>query len=248
MDLTGKKYLSWPQSVDSMVLYYNTDLWSSFPEIWSELLSEYRKWQGDIAPVAIGAILNTDRGYDLFKALYEQQNSAIPENILAIDKVKAFDTLYPFREKWMSSKSYQIEEFAAGNVGAILSYNYKYQQIRETVDGSFPFKIAPLPRFSSDASGYPGLAWYYSIASNSQHPEEAAEFIYFLSQKKNEVSLYNKNYKIPASKQGQAVLMKEPSAMTQILLDQAPYNVYYMNRDWENQQREDYYQYVLSQE
>ena len=91
-----------------------------------------------------------------------------------------------------------IEEFAAGNVGMVISHNGHINTVTNR-DPNLEFGIVPLP--SVDGKGTVELrhhGWDIGIAANSQHKEEAWKFISFLLNAENVEAMCNEMLKVPA--------------------------------------------------
>ena len=91
-----------------------------------------------------------------------------------------------------------IDEFAAGNVGLVISHNGHINTVTNR-DPNLEFGIVPLP--SVDGKGTVELrhhGWDIGIAANSQHKEEAWKFISFLLNAENVEAMCNEMLKVPA--------------------------------------------------
>ena len=91
-----------------------------------------------------------------------------------------------------------IEEFAAGNVGMVISHNGHINTVTNR-DPNLEFGIVPLP--SVDGKGTVELrhhGWDIGIAANSQHKEEAWKFISFLLNAENVEAMCNEMLKVPS--------------------------------------------------
>lgn len=91
-----------------------------------------------------------------------------------------------------------IEEFAAGNVGMVISHNGHINTVTNR-DPNLEFGVVPLP--SVDGKGTVELrhhGWDIGIAANSQHKEEAWKFISFLLNAENVEAMCNEMLKVPA--------------------------------------------------
>lgn len=105
------------------------------------------------------------------------------------------------------SKEKEIETFARGKVAMVIGYSYLYEEIVNQMDAlkkkglksidKQDIGVVPIPQVFDPENSDEGRETYASyfaesVTRTSEHPQEAWEFIRFLSSKENEAYLYEK--------------------------------------------------------
>lgn len=173
------------------------------PETWDEFIDVCGKLQeNDVTPIAFG---NSDKWYTMwyvgqFNANYVDAGTRTsdynPESGAFTDPgyTKAVQTFLDLNDKGYlgtnvnSQDYYQVrEEFAAGRYGMILDATSQFSFYTDTMgeDGYGYFKI-PIPNDASGdeaASIVTGGSENYAVSAECKHPDEAVEFLKFMTSK-----------------------------------------------------------------
>ena len=212
----GSVYCSYPAFLDYATIYYNKDLFGSLqlekPSTYEELLSAIETLaENGYTPVALGGKGDFDR-YWLIQimapALCQETMNQISkhETIDFTAMEKMFDTYREWSEKGYMGKDFASVDavgaqlaFTNGEAGMIVDGTWNNQMYRELnfEVGSFAFPGEDGTRYAqSGESNYTT----YAIASKTEHPQEAVEYLKFLNSKQAEQIVENYVGRIPSVK------------------------------------------------
>ncbi len=212
----GSVYCSYPAFLDYATIYYNKDLFGSLqlekPSTYEELLSAIETLaKKGYTPVALGGKGDFDR-YWLIQimapALCQETMNQISkhETIDFTAMEKMFDTYREWSEKGYMGKDFASVDavgaqlaFTNGEAGMIVDGTWNNQMYRELnfEVGSFAFPGEDGTRYAqSGESNYTT----YAIASKTEHPQEAVEYLKFLNSKQAEQIVENYVGSIPSVK------------------------------------------------
>ena len=212
----GSVYCSYPAFLDYATIYYNKDLFGSLqlekPSTYEELLSAIETLaEKGYTPVALGGKGDFDR-YWLIQimapALCQETMNQISkhETIDFTAMEKMFDTYREWSEKGYMGKDFASVDavgaqlaFTNGEAGMIVDGTWNNQMYRELnfEVGSFAFPGEDGTRYAqSGESNYTT----YAIASKTEHPQEAVEYLKFLNSKQAEQIVENYVGSIPSVK------------------------------------------------
>ncbi len=212
----GSVYCSYPAFLDYATIYYNKDLFGSLqlekPSTYEELLSAIETLaENGYTPVALGGKGDFDR-YWLIQimapALCQETMNQISkhETIDFTAMEKMFDTYREWSEKGYMGKDFASVDavgaqlaFTNGEAGMIVDGTWNNQMYRELnfEVGSFAFPGEDGTRYAqSGESNYTT----YAIASKTEHPQEAVEYLKFLNSKQAEQIVENYVGSIPSVK------------------------------------------------
>lgn len=220
----GGRIYALPLFVDTLALYYNKDIFNTVgipapPKTWDEFLEAVKKItvrnaKGEIirAGAAMGTAENINRSTDIVALLMMQNGSKMSDyqtrSVLFDDAVgrsrpgeEALTFYTSFIDPaqahytWNENMSYSIDAFYEGRLGMMLNYAYHLPTIYAKAP-YLNFEIAPVPQLqgsllSTNYANYWGLA----VASTSQHPKEAWEFLLWLSARDNLVTYLNATFR-----------------------------------------------------
>ena len=215
--IEGHTYLA-PVNSMAFFLFYNKTMFKEAgiepPTTWDELVEAAKaltvpeKNQYGITmsmseqEASIGAILSlypllyAQNGRTLVDGKYTVETEGMENAMKLLETLSKNGSILPGTTT--RSEFQIIEEFAAGNVGMVISHNGHINTVTNR-DPNLEFGIVPLP--SVDGKGTVELrhhGWDIGIAANSQHKEEAWKFISFLLNAENVEAMCNEMLKVPA--------------------------------------------------
>lgn len=214
VDVVGKdvirdnKVWALPTSVDTMVLYFNKDIfngasiaqppktWTDFQQVVQRITKVNRLGSIQQSAAAMGTAANINRAPDLLQLLMLQSNVPIVnergEVNIATDigeRALTFYTDFANREKkvytWNLQQDYSIDAFAEGETAMMFNYSYHMATVKAK-NPRLNFGIAPMPQIAGSAeSEYKNFAayWPFAVANASPNPEAAWQFVRFLTNK-----------------------------------------------------------------
>ena len=215
--LEGHTYLA-PVNSMAFFLFYNKTMFKEAgiepPTTWDELveaakaltvpeknqygitmsMSEQEASNGAI--LSLYPLLYAQNGRTLVDGKYTVETEGMENAMKLLETLSKNGSILPGTTT--RSEFQIIEEFAAGNVGMVISHNGHINTVTNR-DPNLEFGIVPLP--SVDGKGTVELrhhGWDIGIAANSQHKEEAWKFISFLLNAENVEAMCNEMLKVPA--------------------------------------------------
>lgn len=208
-DLVRNGYVyALPTSIDTLGLYYNTDLFNNAgiaqpPKTWEEFQKDVvtltkvsRLGVIGQSAAAIGAASNINRAPDLLQMLMLQ--SGLP--IIATDqsggsrvdiandigsRALAFYTDFSNKAKqvytWDTTQDYSIDAFAEGKTAMLFNYAYQIPTIRAK-NQRLQFAVAPVPQIGGNAAEVTFASyWPFTVSASSRSPQAAWQFVRFLT-------------------------------------------------------------------
>jgi multiple sugar transport system substrate-binding protein len=228
--LSDGKIYGLPLSVDTLVMYYNKDLFnnagiSQVPQYWNqEFLQDVKKLTKQDAKnglvqsgAALGGANNINRYSDIISVLM-LQNGAEMENDsgqVTFNLVPSFakDTNYnpglealrfytdfsnPGKESysWNDDMPNSLDMFISGNLAIMFSYSYDLATIKAQAP-KLNFSIAKLPQIEGNPPTNINFAnyWVEVVSKKSAHPNEAWDFIQFMTKEEQVKSYLDKTKK-----------------------------------------------------
>lgn len=209
-----------PLMYDGLILLYNKDLFkeaaiSSPPVTWREFREvavKLTQWvdndpQGEIlqAGAAIGAVSNVTYASDILGLMFSQSEISIPAHLSsqAAEDVLAFYTNFVLKDHvWDDTLPSEVTLFSAGKVGMILVPSWELVRLEQSFL-EFDWGVSPVPQvpvLEGDLTdvGWANF-WVEAVTSSSSHPEEAWQFLKFLSEKSSQETLFNRASQIRGS-------------------------------------------------
>lgn len=198
----GGKVLGAPLMIDGLGLYYNEDLlraagvappssWESFREAALALTVKDNKGKIVTSGAALGTAVNVEHFSDIV-ALMMLQNGADLKNPVTKEATDALSFYRLFAESpgnvWDETLDNSILAFASGKVAMIFAPSWQAHEIKQ-VNPEIKFQVLPVPQLPGSSVAWASY-WAEGVASTSKHPQEAWEFLKFLSSKESLLSLY----------------------------------------------------------
>lgn len=198
-----------PTSVDTMALYYNTNLFNSAaiaapPKTWGEFQQDVIKLTqvsrlGVIGQsgAAMGTASNINRASDILQMLMMQSGLKILDTSrgerridIANDigqRALSFYTDFSNKSKqdyaWDVSQDYSIDAFAEGKTAMMLNYSYQIPTIKAK-NPRLQFSVAPVPQISGNTTQVTFASyWPFAVSASSRSPQAAWQFVRFLASK-----------------------------------------------------------------
>lgn len=198
-----------PTSVDTMALYYNTNLFNSAaiaapPKTWGEFQQDVIKLTqvsrlGVIGQsgAAMGTASNINRAPDILQMLMMQSGLKILDTSrgerridIANDigqRALSFYTDFSNKSKqdyaWDVSQDYSIDAFAEGKTAMMLNYSYQIPTIKAK-NPRLQFSVAPVPQISGNTTQVTFASyWPFAVSASSRSPQAAWQFVRFLASK-----------------------------------------------------------------
>ncbi len=206
---SGKVY-GVPLMIDGLGLYYNEDLlraagvtppttWEEFREAALALTVKDEDGKIITAGTALGTANNVEHFSDVIALMMLQNKADLknPTSDVAADAL-SFYRLFaePGNNVWDDTLDNSILAFASGKVAMIFAPSWQVFTIRQlNPDPEFKFQIIPVPQLAGDTVTWASY-WVEGVSSKSKHPDEAWEFLKYLSGKETMVNFYTEVTKL----------------------------------------------------
>lgn len=194
LDLNGQIY-GVPFSLDGLALYLNKDLYQQAslqpPENWDDLLNNAvilttKDPQTNTitqAGIALGTTSNVAHWSDIVTLMLLQANV----NLLDIDSQYATEALefytsfaYSADRVWDDTQPNSIIAFANQKVAMIIAPSWRTPEI-QALNPNLAFDIVPVPQLPDSPKVNWASIWFEAVPENSSHPQEAWQFLTYLS-------------------------------------------------------------------
>lgn len=221
--LDGKIY-GLPLSLDALALYYNKDILDRSgvavpPSTWGELNEAVKKTtkfdsNGRIiqAGIAMGTANTIDNSADLLALLMMQNGVTMLQNgrVTFADSLTEAGEAHPSLEalrfytdfarptrdvySWSDTMGNALEAFARGRVAFYIGYAFDRPRLMAR-GPQLPYEILPMPQLNApvNVANY----WVETVTKKTKHPNEAWDFIRFLSQEEN-IKTYTDAARMPS--------------------------------------------------
>ncbi len=206
--VVGGQVYGVPLMFDGLALYYNEDLLRAAgitpPVSWEDfrtaaLALTVKDSAGKIvtAGAALGTTSNVEHFSDILALMMLQNGVNLnkptgPEAQQALSFYRLFAE--PPNNVWDASMENSIEAFANRRVAFLFAPSWQVFTIRDT-NPQLKFQIIPVPQLVGTNVTW-GSYWAEGVSSKSKHPDEAWDFLKFLSRKESMVKLYSEEAKI----------------------------------------------------
>ncbi len=185
-----------PLSVDSLVLYYNKDIFNAKgitrpPQTWIEFNEDIKKiteideyGKITLAGAAIGTAYNINRSTDILNLLMLQNGVTMPTRANpypSFSKTKQGSHVLDFYTQfakigspvytWNPHLHYSLDTFYEGKVAMMFNYSWHIKTIKKK-NSKLNFAVAPLPQLDTqNPIGYSNY-WVLVVAKNKSQPEK----------------------------------------------------------------------------
>jgi multiple sugar transport system substrate-binding protein len=217
--IDGKIY-GVPLYIDTLALYYNKDLFNNAgltrpPVSWDEfnedvkLLTKTNPNNNDIiqAGAAIGSAKNINRSTDILMAFMLQSGVRMtdPSNQTAtfansVDNQKVgenalqyyTDFTNPSKQTycWNDNLHYSIDSFVEGSTAMMFNYSHQVSILRDKSSRA-NFGVSTMPQLSKDVVRNYASYWAPAVAAASRYPNQAWQFLAYLSSNEGAISYLN---------------------------------------------------------
>ena len=201
-----------PAHYDGLVLVYNKAHFKEInqntpPTAWEEFkglakLLTIRNDKGDIqrAGAAIGSADNIDFFADILGLMFAQANVTVPSDLTSKPAQDAltFYTNFVNQDKvWSSAFPESLTAFAQGKVSMVFVPTWDLLDLVKNVP-TLDIGVAPVPQaFPTNPTSWASF-WMYAVPKSSQNAAAAWDFINFLIQDDQELSLFSEAAKYRA--------------------------------------------------
>ncbi len=222
-----------PVSVDTLALFYNKDIFNSAgivnpPRTWTdfqhvvEQLTQLTSF-GTIkqSAAALGTAANINRATDILQLLMLQSgtpiidpnsksaslSSQIAENSLI------FYTDFANKSKkvytWDLQQNYSIDSFTESKTAMMINYSYHIPTIRAK-NPRLRTAVAPVPQISDSKKINFASYWPYTVSKKSSQQKIAWQFLRYLTNTENSISLNDTLKTPPARRDGVTRIARDP--------------------------------------
>jgi len=195
-----KLYSSLPAFMDSQLIYYNKDIFEKYginePENFEEFISIFNKLkENGVTPMSMPGKDEWGRPWLAFSLASALANDALTSlnngegDFSDPNIVKTFQTMHDFAKNDFFSKNFITVDtsgaqlaFTNGDVAMMADGTWNHPTYSSTMDNLGTFYI---PGVDGEKVAPLSLSNYttYAVAANTKHPEEAVEYLKFLSSK-----------------------------------------------------------------
>jgi len=198
-------------AMDTLSIFYNQDLLdragiAEAPKDWATFISDVKKLTkfnsvGDIvqAGTALGTANNIDSATDIIAMFIMQSGvklsignsitfasglqNAQSRNTPVLNALDFYtDFARPTKEAytWNDKKPNALDEFIRGRVGFYFGYSYDYNTIKNRAP-QMNLRVMPVLQLNSESPSNVANYWVESVVGKSKHPNEAWDFVRFIS-------------------------------------------------------------------
>lgn len=199
----GKIYAI-PRGIDGLALYYNVDIlnatgiavpktWNEFRDAASRLTVAGENGVIKTAGAAMGVTGNVSHWSDIVGLLFMQQPGAKIDNPAdqnGADVIKFYTDFAKVADNrvWDNTFEPDTQAFAAGKVAFYFAPSWRAHELRQ-MNPQLNFKIAQVPQLAGKQVAWANY-WGYAVSPKSQFPDEAWQFLKFLTSAEAEKALY----------------------------------------------------------
>ncbi|MFH1253652.1 MAG: extracellular solute-binding protein [Candidatus Uhrbacteria bacterium] len=225
---TEDRIFALPMSVDTMVLFSNTEILNAAniaepPTTWQEFMNQVKtitriNEKGEIisSAAALGTGSNVERGVDILSVLMMQNNTVMERNNQAsfaesnsdrktpgLEAVRFYtDFANPVKDvyTWNADLPNSFEAFVNGETAFFFGYAYSLPLIKARAP-KLDYRISPLPQIENGKIVNVANYWLWVVAKSSKQTKWGWDFLQFASKKEN-VENYLSSAKRPTALRG----------------------------------------------
>lgn len=200
-----------PQSMDTLAMFYNKDLlnfalasqppttWNDFIELIPRLTVQDAAGNIVQAGTSLGTYDNIPRAFDILSAIMMQNRTTMADStgVISFHRESPTDpTLFPGQDAlrfytdfarptkqvytWDANQPDALEAFISGKTAFFFGYQYQRDVIASRAS-KLNWSVAPFPQVDTARPITYANYWVQAVAKRSTHPNEAWNFIQFLS-------------------------------------------------------------------
>lgn len=221
-DFTAKdgKIYAIPLEIDGLMVLYNKQLlkdagvsavpkdWDSFIELAQKLTKRNSAGKITQAGLAMGTSRNIRHASEIFSFLLLQEGidiidstrTTVTLNTTKVESVLETYTNFAIGENavWSSELPEDLEMFYSGKLAMMIAPTWRVFDVIQAAP-TIEFDTATLPQLSAnDSPIYYSTYWGEAVSKTCANPEAAWDFIQFLSEKEQQMSMYSNASKIRA--------------------------------------------------
>ncbi len=224
--IINQKIYGLPLSLETLIMFYNRNIFNRSgvaqpPATWEEFLEASQKItrfnQNNeiiLSGTALGTGYNITRNFDIISVLMLQNGATMTDSegyaIFTKSQSRNFnpgieaiqfytDFASPVKQAycWNKEMPNSLDAFITGRVSMVFGYNYHLPTIQSRAP-RLDFGIAPIPQVNPDNQVNFANYWLETVSKNSEHPDEAWDFLLFATQK-DQVKKYLEKTKRPTA-------------------------------------------------
>lgn len=164
---------------------------------------------------AMGTADNVEFATDIIGLLWEQAGVKYPDQVdgkSAQDAVKFYTNFVLEDEVWNQTMPVSTEAFVNGQVSMLFLPSWRLLDVLSQINNLNDVGVAPVPQVLADNPKGWASYWMYTVAANSQNPDEAWKFIKYLTAEEQQLQ-YTRNM---ASKRFFGPVYASPNLASQI--------------------------------
>ena len=213
--VVGDKIYGLPLAMDTLSIFYNQDLLdragiAEAPKDWNSFVEDVKKMTkfssaGDIVQsgTALGTANNINAATDILAMFMTQSGikitmgntvtfasslgNAQDRNVPILNALDFYtDFAQPTKEaySWNEKKPEALDEFIRGKVGFYFGYSYDYNTIKNRAP-QMNLRIMPVLQLNPENPSNVANYWVESVVGKSKHPNEAWDFVRFITSPEN---------------------------------------------------------------
>lgn len=204
------KYVGIPLEYDGLGLFYNEEIfraagiaappttWEQFNQIAARLTVKDTVGNIKTAGAAIGTAGNVDHFSDILGMMIIQNGGdpKSPTDKQASDALEYYTHFANGQNRvWDETMPSSTVAFAGGNLAMYFGPSWRAIEFKNA-NPLLKFKVAPVPQLEGGKVTWASY-WAEGVSAQSQHKQEAWEFLKFLQQDENLIKLYAESAKSP---------------------------------------------------
>lgn len=198
---SGTSYLGIPLGIDTLVLFYNKDIfqtagktppttWDELRRVALELTTHDERGQIQTAGVALGTTNNIEHWSDILGLMMLQNEAdlAYPTGPLAEDALTFYTIFNKTDRVWDMTLPNSTLAFANGKLAMYFGYSWDIFEIKN-INPDLEFGVVQSPQLTGTNITWASF-WVEGVNNKSESKDEAWEFLKFLASKEALTKLY----------------------------------------------------------